>query len=280
MPLTIQELIKILQQIAPDSLAENWDNVGLLVGSPEQKVKAILLALDPSPELIRDAVDKGCNLIITHHPVIFRPIKALRTDQPTGHFIAEAIQHSIGVIGCHTNLDATIGGVSDVLADGLGVQDTRPLVAGAQGCESENMCGLGRIGSYPEPISPQEFIKRVCDSCKPPWLLEAGSRPETVSTVAVCGGSCSDFAETALALGADVFITAEIKHSVARWAEDAGLWIIDGGHFATEYPAITVLKDRLVQELGNTNIEIATHVASQQSPLRLVEESLPGSTIK
>ncbi|NOQ47379.1 MAG: Nif3-like dinuclear metal center hexameric protein, partial [Desulfobulbaceae bacterium] len=114
------------------------------------------------------------------------------------------------------------------------------------------------------------LIHRLNKTCSPPWLLEAGLRPETVSRVAVCGGSCSEFAETARQKDADVFITAEVKHSIARWAEDAGFWIIDGGHFATENLVIPVLQQRLEKELQAEGLKIKIHIAPQDPPLRMI----------
>ncbi len=271
---TVQELINILQQIAPEALAEDWDNVGLLVGKPSQPIHKVLLALDPSPTLVNDAVANDCDLILTHHPIIFRPLKSLRTDHPTGQFIAQALQHNIAVIGCHTNLDAAVGGVSDVLAQGLGLMDTSPLVSNHSDCTTEENCGLGRIGTYSTALPPEKFIGRLIQSCSPPWLLEAGRRPKQVMTVAVCGGSCGDFAEIAFTQGADVFVTAEIKHSVARWAEDAGFWIIDGGHFATENPAMAILQQQLQQHIAAAEIPITIATAQQQAPLRIIKESI------
>ena len=107
-------------------------------------------------------------------------------------------------------------------------------------------------------------------ACNPQWILEAGPRPDMVATVALCGGSCSDFAETAWNLGADVFITAEVKHSVACWAADAGLWLLDAGHFATEYPSILLFRDTLRQQAASRGWNLPIDVACQQPPLRLI----------
>ena len=266
---TVQDILNILQDIAADDIAETWDNVGLLIGSPENRTSSVLLALDPTTDLIRQAQDVGAELILTHHPIIFHPLKALRTDQPTAHFIQSALQADINVIGCHTNLDATPGGVSDVLAQSLHLADIEPLVAG-HGCGSG--CGLGRIGTLPAHLSPTAFIQVVNSGIAPPWLLEAGARPEQISRVAVCGGSCSDLAETALAAGADVFLTAEVKHSVARWAEAAGLWIIDGGHFATENPAMPALRHLLADHLHQAGLAVRIFVADQAPPLQLIDQ--------
>lgn len=264
----VQNILNILQEIAPVELAQSWDNVGLLVGSPNGRVNSILLALDPTSPLIAEAERCNAELIITHHPAIFHPLKTLRLDRPTERFLHAAVQAGIHVIGCHTNLDAASGGVNDVLVQLLNLQDAVPLVPESGECDGVKT-GLGRIGMLEEPISSASFLDQLCEALSPPWLLEAGLRPDMVSTVAVCGGSCSDISATALAEGADVFITSEIKHDVARWAEEAGLWLIDGGHFATEYPAMEGLRQLLVEGLEASGMEVQVQCARQEPPLRL-----------
>ncbi|MCL2341319.1 MAG: Nif3-like dinuclear metal center hexameric protein [Proteobacteria bacterium] len=264
---TVRDILTILQQIAPENLAEEWDNIGLLVGDPHQRVRRVLLALDPTAALIDQAAADQFDLVVTHHPVLFRPLKTIRTDTPIGRFIAVATRHRISVIACHTNLDSIRNGVSDHLAQSLGLTGVRPLAPARGGHEPD--CGLGRIGVLPEPIAAAALLDRLRQACSPPWILEAGSRPEQVATVAVCGGSGSDLAETALLQGAEVFITAEVKHAVARWAEDAGLWLLDAGHFATEQPVMPVFRNMLRQQIAAHSWDVAVEVALQQAPLRL-----------
>ncbi|MCL2457659.1 MAG: Nif3-like dinuclear metal center hexameric protein [Desulfobulbus sp.] len=264
---TIQDFLTILQQIVPAGLAEEWDNVGLLVGDPNQQVRRVLLALDPTVALIDQAAAERYDLILTHHPVIFRPLKALRTDTPTGRFIAMAARNQINVIACHTNLDSVQRGVSDHLAQSLGLVDARPLVPSRGECGLD--CGLGRIGILPTPIDASTFLDRLRQACSPPWILEAGIRPHRVTTVAVCGGSCSDLAEAAFNMGANAFVTAEVKHSVACWAADAGLWLLDAGHFATEQPAMPIFRDMLRQQIEARSWDITVDLAAQQPPLNL-----------
>ena len=264
---TVQDFLAILQQITPESLAEDWDNVGLLVGDPHQAVHRVLLALDPCCSLMERACSGQYDLVITHHPIIFRPLKSLRTDTPIGRFIASATREGISVIACHTNFDAIAGGVSDILATALGLAQVRPLIPG-KGCDSS--CGLGRIGVYPAAVTAEVFLANLQRACAPPWVLEAGQRPQQIVKVAVCGGSCSDLAEAALGRGADVFVTAEVKHSVARWAEDTGLWILDAGHFATENPAMAIFRIQLQQQTAALGWDTEIDAADQQSPLQLV----------
>lgn len=264
----VQNILNILQGIAPVDLARSWDNVGLLVGSPDGRVSSILLALDPMTALLAEAERCRAELVITHHPALFHPLKSLRSDHPSEKFLYAAVQAGIHVIACHTNFDAAYGGVNDVLAQLLNLQETVPLLADSEEC-SEKMTGLGRIGMLAEAVSSQRFLEQLSAVLSPPWLLEAGPRPETVRRVAVCGGSCSDVSATALEAGADVFITSEIKHDVARWAEEAGLWLIDGGHFATEYPAMEGLRQLLVERLKASAMAVQVRCARQEPPLRL-----------
>jgi dinuclear metal center YbgI/SA1388 family protein len=263
-----QTILSILEAIAPQHFTADWDNTGLLVGSMQSRVDSILLALDPTAALISEAQALNANLIITHHPAIFQPLKRLRTDQPSGQFLAAALRADISVIGCHTNFDATDGGVSDVLAQTVGLTDVSPLLPQEQG----SCCGIGRIGVLPETLTSEDFLARLLQAAEFPWLLEAGPRPAAVNKAAVCGGSCADLAETALAAGADVFLTSEIKHHVARWAEEAGLWLLDGGHFATENPAMRRLSLLLADQARQAGLTLPpVHLARQKAPLRLAQ---------
>ena len=274
---TVQNIIDILEEIAPCDLARSWDNVGLLVGNPEGQVTSILLALDPTTTLLSETEQCNAELIITHHPALFRPLKNLRSDNPTEKFLFAAVQSGIHVIGCHTNFDAACGGVNDVLAQLFNLQEAVPLLPdSAEGCGQKT--GLGRIGMLPEPVAPERFLEQLDAALAPPWLLEAGPRPAQVQKVAVCGGSCSDVAGTAFEAGADVFITSEVKHDIARWAEEAGLWLIDGGHFATEYPAMKGLRDLLVTRLEAAGMTVQVQCVRQQPPLRLAAGNVAQSS--
>ncbi len=265
---TVQDIITIIEDFAPADLAESWDNSGLMIGHPARSVRGILLGLDPTLDLLEEACSIGANLVITHHPIIFHPLDSIRFNQPDGRFIETAISEQISIIGCHTNLDSTTNGISDVLADELGLRDIIPLVPGK---DDKGNCGLGRIGNYETGLSPDEFIVRLREACAPPWLLQAGPRPEKVDRVAVCGGSCSDLAPKALAAGVQVFVTAEIRHNIARWAEDAGLWLIDGGHFSTELPGLIFFAKQVRKMITDRFAEIHIRVSGKQTaPLTMV----------
>ena len=262
----VKDLLKTLDEIAAFGLAEEWDNVGLMLGEPNKSIKGILVALDPTEEILAEAQEIGADCIITHHPLIFQPLKAIYTDQPLGRFLRKALENEISVIGCHTNLDQALGGVNDVLADSLGIQDSRPLVSVETSPEKAGT-GFGRVGRLADPLSPEAFIGYLCDFFKLPVLRVAGQLPEEINIVAVCGGSGSDLAQAAYASGAQVYITGEVKHSTARWAEAAGFCIIDAGHFATENPVVESLVEVLQDVFTEKDISIpVTPSAKQQNP--------------
>lgn len=260
----VKDLLKILDETASFGLAEQWDNVGLMLGNTNQTIQGVLVALDPTEEVLTEAQELGADCIITHHPLIFHPLKSINTDQPLGKFLRRALVHDIAVIGCHTNLDQTVGGVSDVLASSLGIQDCKPLVPAENNSQPGDNIGFGRIGQLADPLNGEAFIGYLCDFFKLPALRVAGQLPEEISTVAVCGGSGSDLAEAAFAGGAQVYITGEVKHSTARWAEAAGFCIIDAGHFATENPVVESLVEVLLSAFAERDINIPVGSSEKQ----------------
>jgi len=263
----VKDLLKTLDEIAAFGLAQQYDNVGLMLGDPDKSIKGIIVALDPTEEVLAEALEVGADCIITHHPLIFHPLKSIYTDQPMGRFLRRALGNEISVIGCHTNLDQAVGGVNDVLASSLGLQNTRPLVAAENDPEAASAVGFGRVGRLADPLSPEAFIGYLCDFFKLPALRVAGPMPEEINTVAVCGGSGSDLAPAAYASGAQVYVTGEVKHSTARWAEETGFCIIDAGHFATENPVVEAVVEVLQSIFTEKNISIPVMAsAKQQNP--------------
>jgi dinuclear metal center YbgI/SA1388 family protein len=250
------DILNNLELKAPFQLAESWDNVGLLIGNPEQPVTGVIAGLDPTNELVDEAISSGCNTIITHHPVIFKPLTAINTGTPEGKLLQKALSHNIAIIGCHTNFDSAEEGVSDVLGQRLGLNSLTPLIIPSG---APTGTGLGRIGSYEAGLTAAAFTKRLLAALELEGVQMTGPIPEIVTTVAVCGGSGSDFAKTAFQQGADVYISAEIKHSTAIWARENEFCIIDGTHYATEKPAVALLVKRLLQanetEGWNTHVQ-------------------------
>ncbi len=253
------DILNNLELKAPFQLAESWDNVGLLIGNPEQPVTGVIAGLDPTNELVDEAISSGCNTIITHHPVIFKPLTSINTGTPEGKLLQKVLSHNIAIIGCHTNFDSAEEGVSDVLGQRLGLSNLQPLIASPGAPDGT---GLGRIGSYVVSLTADTFTKRLLAALELEGVQMTGPLPEAITTVAVCGGSGSDFAKTAFQQGADVYISAEIKHSTAIWARENEFCIVDGTHYATEKPAVALLVKRLLQanETEGWNIHVQQSV--------------------
>ncbi len=243
MVVSVSDIINSLNDIAPVAIAEPWDNVGLIVGDRNRAVRSLLIALDPTNHLLDEAIACGADTIITHHPFILKPLPAIDTANPTGRFLEKALGARINILACHTNLDSAEHGVNDVLADLLGLDDLEPLAP--TDSRHPGGTGLGRLGKYQQALSGHQFMGRLLSVLQLDSCLVAGPLPPIVRKVALCGGSGSDFAELAYRRGADLYLTAEVKHHVARWAEDCGFCVLDGTHYATERPIVHRLAERL-----------------------------------
>lgn len=257
--LILKDFLAILENIAPTRLAESWDNVGLMVGDPSREVTGVLVALDPTETLLAEAVACGANTIVTHHPLIFHPLKAVRFDEPVGRLLRQAVVHDLAVVGCHTNLDQAAGGVNDVLVVALGAIDSRALVDSEDGS-----AGMGRYGRFPEPLKRDEFLSRLARVLRRDFVAVVGELPDEIRSVAVCGGSGSDLALAAFQAGVEVYLTGEIKLSTARWAEACGFCLIDGGHFDTENPVVAVMAAQVENVLRQKGFTLPVAVSRQQ----------------
>lgn len=271
MTVLIKDIIAKLDLEAPFNLAEEWDNVGLLVGNPEQQVRSILIGLDPTTELLEEAITQKADTILTHHPVIFKPLACIDTAQPEGKVLQLALRHNISIIACHTNLDSAEAGVSDILAERLGVCRLQPIIPAGTDNPS---AGLGRIGQLDPPVDTMEFLSRVMNVLDLPTLQVAGTLPDRVQTVAVCGGSGSEFAGAALAKGADIYITAELKHNIARWTEERNFCVVDGTHYATEKPAVELLAGKLtgICSMNNWPIRVLQS-ETERHPFQYIQQT-------
>ena len=251
-----QVVMDALERIAPHHLAEDWDNPGLLVGSPERQVSRILVALDVSDIVVRQAVHEGAEMIVAHHPLLFKPIKKIRTDEPLGYRLQVLLQHDIAVAAAHTNLDIACGGVNDVLAEAIGLSKLSSFVITQQG-EGGETESLGRIGSLPQPMAIRDFAEQVREALPTEHVrfVDAGDRP--VRKVALCSGAGAEFVDRAAMMGADAYVTGDVRYHDAQRAAELGMHVIDAGHFGTEFPVVATLVSRLREELrGEGGVEV------------------------
>ncbi len=244
---TITQIYETLQTLAPLDLAAKWDNVGLLVDAGTAPT-AVLFALDITPEVVQEAAELGCQLIVSHHPVIFDPLKQLTAQDVPFQLVAGGIS----AICMHTNLDATDGGVNDVLAGLLGLQE-------AEHCAED----CGRIGVV-EPISAAAFAKKCATVLGTQIQWTATDADKTITKVAVVGGAGGSFTSEIAQLGADAFVTGEAGHHHALDAKRLGLTLLVAGHYATERPVVPVL----AQTVGQAFPDLACHISqADQAPL-------------
>ena len=228
---TVEQVLSLVNGIAPFELAEEWDNVGLLAGRPDAAVNTVLCALDLRMDVLREAVREGAQLIVTHHPILFRGRKNLAETDAEGRLLCALVRSGIAMIAAHTNFDNASPGVNDALARALGLAEVRPLENGM------------RLGT-PKQTDFGSFCDFAGRALHTPVRCygEAGRR---ISRVAVLGGAGEDYASLARQAGAEVYLTGEIAYHKALDAVDNGLCVIEAGHAATEHPAISQLADAL-----------------------------------
>ena len=260
--LSCQLIMNALERIAPRRLAEDWDNPGLLVGSYAQQVGRVLVALDVDDAVVAEAIERKVDLIVAHHPAIFRGMKQLRTDLPLGKRLAALLTHGIAVAAAHTNLDVTRGGVNDVLAAHLGLEKLSSFVITSQ--EEGVTESLGRMGVLPASLAIEDFARTVKERLGVSHVRLAAVAARPVRRVAVCGGAGAEFIDTAVRLGADVYVTGDVKYHDAQRAVEQGMHIIDAGHFGTEAPVLPVLAEHLRAELASEQGEIEIFVTNTQ----------------
>lgn len=229
------EIWQALIKWAPVELAESWDNIGLQVGDPALRVKRILVALDPTEALLKEAERKDVQMVITHHPLIFSPIRSVDLSHQIPRLLAGFLRSNIVLFAAHTNLDSAKGGVSDMVAGSLGLCGVRPLVISAHG---DPATGIGRVGRLARPTALSVVASSLLSLLSAPDCLMTGNLSQPIKKIAICCGSGSDLWPYVIASGAELFISAEIKHHIARDAEERGIAIIDAGHFYTERPIV------------------------------------------
>ncbi len=231
----ICDIVSEMEKIAPPYLAEKWDNPGFLLGDETKTVSKVFICLEINSETLKQAQEENANLIITHHPLIFKPLSRITESDPTGRLIRSLIKSDIAVYCMHTNFDKADGGMNDLLAQALGLEDVRHYTEeeclDAFGSPTEN---IGRIGTLEPTMSLEDFAAFVRATLGCRNLRTVGNPDEEISKVALCSGSGGDLMLNALRAGADVYLTGDIGHHDAQLASEIGLNIIDAGHFETE----------------------------------------------
>ncbi len=262
MGLTVNDVINVMESMAPSRLAEDWDNIGLQVGKGEWPVERVWVALDPTVEVMEAACRDNADLVITHHPLIFQPLTAIDFESPTGHVIRLSALNKTAVFTAHTNLDSAQNGLNDILAHRLELTNISALVSRDNPADKINrsvdnsakiLTGLGRIGELSQPITLGELASKIKPQFPAAVVRIVGAPHEPIKKVALCTGSGNSLIGPFLDSDADVYLSGDLSYHNGRLAESMGRFLIDIGHFASEYPIINDLAKRLRKVLGKAN---------------------------
>ena len=250
--ITVSDILNYIHTLAPRYMKMDWDNVGLLCGSKRTPVTKILVALDPFEDVCHEAAEIGAELIVTHHPLIFQGIKSVTDETEVGRCLQFLCRNGISAINAHTNLDCAPGGVNDRLAQVLGLQNIQ-IIDPIR--ENDLQWGLLRCGDVAEQ-SLDVFLLTVKENLKCDGLRYVdGGKP--VHKVAVGGGACAGEFMDAVNAGCDTFVTSDVKYNQFWEARNAGLNLIDAGHFHTENPIVTVLAEKIAAAFPEVEVKIS-----------------------
>ncbi|MEI2764125.1 MAG: Nif3-like dinuclear metal center hexameric protein [Dermatophilaceae bacterium] len=249
MSLLLREVVAALERLYPPESAMSWDRVGLVTGDLDQPVRLVHLAVDPTIAVIEQAVAAGADLLVTHHPLLLRGVHSVATTSAKGYAVTRAVVADLAVYCAHTNADVADPGVADALAQACGLGQTTALTA-------EEGAPLGRVGTLPEPLSLRSFAARLADAlpATAAGIRVGGDLDATVRRVAVLGGAGDALFAAVRAAGADVYVTADLRHHPASEAREESRggppYLVDAGHWASEWPWLASARDRLLRALG------------------------------
>jgi dinuclear metal center YbgI/SA1388 family protein len=230
--ITVQDISHLMEAFAPLAFQESYDNAGLILGDPKRQVEGIMICLDVTEPVIDEAIQTGCNLIISHHPLIFSPLKKITGLGHVEGCLVKAIQHQIALYACHTNADAMLEGVNSKMAQRLGIINTS-ILSPSSSCSDANRHGMGIIGDLTAEMNEWDFLFLVKQQFGSTCLRYSALRGLTIKRVAVCGGAGSSLLNEAAQAGAQALVTGEASFH-EFFTEGLPLILIDAGHFETE----------------------------------------------
>ena len=250
----VKDIIKVIEDFAPLSIQEGWDNSGLCIGSPEDPVTSVLMGLDCTPELVDEAVACGADMIVTHHPLIFSGLKKISPEDKVGEAVMKAIKAGISIYAAHTNADKVIAGVSGAMARRLGLKDVTILDEDGDGT------GLGVVGNLPEPMSSQEALAFVKEKFGLKVLKSSRPIDGQVCRVALCGGSGGSLIKAARCSGAQLYISGDISYH--NFFTEDGFMIMDIGHYESEIEIVDILFSLIKKNLPTFAVRITQNIYS------------------
>lgn len=264
----IRQLVEILETLAPSKLAQTWDNTGISFGDLDKEISKVMVALEPSEVVIDQAIELGVDMLITHHPLIFKPIGSLTYDSLIGRKIIKLAQNDITAFSMHTNMDVSV--MAQESADILGLKDVKILEVTHRDMDSgaEKLYGFGSIGYVKENMSLVQCVKFVKEKLNIQNVRVIGDiNKQQVRKIAILPGSGKSFINHVIQEDVDVLITGDIDYHCASDARDLGISIIDAGHFETEYFFVKYMKEFLTKTFDGTDDSfIKIEKAVEQSP--------------
>ncbi len=260
----IAEVLKYLQELAPLDLAEDWDNVGLLIGTAQAEVSSIMTCLTLTPDVAEEAIREGADLIVSHHPVLFRAVKQLNDRTAEGRMLLDLIRAGVAVYSPHTCYDSAQAGINRQLAQTCGLRNVRPLrprAAAVDDAATGSPIGAGRLGELSQPIQLSELVELVKRCLKQPAMQFVGHPDREVSRVGVACGAAAEFMHDAIREGCDVLLTGEARFHACLEARTSGIALILPGHYATERPAMIRMAQFLKGQYPDLNTWASTSEA-------------------
>jgi dinuclear metal center YbgI/SA1388 family protein len=245
----IKDIANYLEKLAPLPFQEDYDNAGLIVGNQDETVTGVLVCLDSTEAVVDEAIRRGCNLIVAHHPIIFKGLKKLTGKNYIERTIIKAIKNDVAIYASHTNLDNVMGGVNFKIAEKLGLQNAKILLPKTAHSSNLNV-GSGAIGMLEKPLETQQFLSHLKEVMQTGIIKHTALLKEKVQTVAVCGGAGGFLLSNAIAAGADIFITSDYKYHEFFDAENR-ITIADIGHYESEQYTKELIVDYLSEKFTN-----------------------------
>lgn len=255
------KIIRLIEELAPLSYAEPWDSVGFQLGNKDAAIDKIMVALEITEAVAKEAEEKSVDLLIVHHPLIFHPLKRVTDDDAAGRTLRRLIKANIHVYVAHTNLDKASGGMNDILAQALGLHAVNYLYEDGASVLDGEAPGIGRYGKLEHPCSLRALIQQVKSAVKADALRLVGEPEALVRSVALCTGAGSGLMKAAHRMGCEVLITGDLKHHEARDAEALGIAVIDAGHFETEALGMSALAEWLKTKVEEKDYALSVIVS-------------------
>jgi dinuclear metal center YbgI/SA1388 family protein len=263
----VADVIGVIEKVAPVEMASSWDNVGLQVGARTWPVQTVWVALDPLPEVVSAACEAHVDMLVTHHPLIFKPLRSVDAATPEGAVIEAALRHRVAIYAAHTNLDAVNDGVNDTLAAKIGLKNIVPLNASLE----DGMEKFLRIGFLSEETTLISFAQGIKEVLGVDSLRISRNGALKIKKAAICCGSGSSLLSAFFISKADVFISGDLKYHDARAIENAGKGLVDIGHFASEHVMVDVFSKRLGQCLNHAGKPVSVEaVRFERDPFVVV----------